>query len=194
MAGRQGIAALHWQAKYGVKPDQIYSLSAQIGHIESNNINMEYQKTNFGNRYDLGKGYFQMEVGYDDKGKSRGYQTAVQRYKNLLTSEYGMDKNELPSWVERAKKLNDPSKLPRWQQEELMLADLAMKPNNRKDIDEFIKTGSAKSLWVNSWYAGTNKDKKSIQWDKNIGSYKNTFSNDALEIEIRKNENLLEGK
>lgn len=187
MAGRLGTAALHWGEKYGATPDQIYSLSAQIGHIESNNINMEYQKTNFGNRYDLGKGYFQMEVGYDDNGKSRGYQTAVQRYKNLL-SEYGMDKNEFPPWVERAKKLNDPSKLPRWQQEELMLADLAMKPNNRKDIDDFLKTGIAKELWVNSWYAGTNKEKKSIQWDKNIVSYKDTFSKNALEIEMKKHE------
>lgn len=185
---KHGLAGLYWQKKFGASPDMVNNLSSQIGNVESSNQNLDYQavnsETGVVKRRDLGKGYFQMEVGFfttkSGKKKGKGFQTAVQRYINLISDEdkLNLGKKAVPKWVYDAKKSDDPSTLERWQQEELMLSYLAMNKGSDDVIKESLKTGDFKELWLKHWYAGDKQDAKSLQWDRNLKDHEFTYNRD----------------
>jgi hypothetical protein len=158
----------NWFAEnYGTDIDAVEGLIGQISKAESDNRNIV--QTIEGGGEGKGRGYFQFET----KEGSGAFQSALTRTATLYEK---LGKN-VPIWVKNAKKSDDATTLDRGQQEEVLLADLAMKRVQKtKGLgDELIRgaleSGSAKDLWLQAHWAGKKEDKKekSKYWDEKFG-------------------------
>ena len=166
-----------WFAKkYKSDVGSVGKMTRQIGYVESKNIPTAIQKSNVyddqgsitGSKSGPGRGLFQFET----KEGSGAFGTALNRSESLY-KEMGQ---EVPSWLTSAREHGDASKLKSWQQEEVLLGDLAMKSGSDKLISEALSTGSAKNLWLKKHWAGAKEGtpdylKKSSQWDKEMKTY-----------------------
>ena len=146
--------------EYGANDEQLNSLFNQIGKVESNNKNVT--QTGGG----PGRGFFQFET--ETGGGSGAFQVALNRYENLNKSK--IDVNwKAPDWFNKARISDNAMDLTREQQEDLLLADFAMKSGSDDLIRDSLKTGSAKELWLKKHWAGAEEGteeykKKGKQW------------------------------
>jgi len=196
-----GFAGVYWAREFGASPSRMNSISAQIGHMETDNENLDHQLSKSGKKiYGHGKGYFQFEVGFKN-GKPRGFQTAINRYINLITfpedkNGLGKDKSAIPKWVMDAKNHGDPSLLSRGHQEELMFANLAMQRNSNDSIKTALQTNDASNLWVDLHYGGKEKEDRKEKWgikmdlDSKKVTYKDTYQRSLMEDMIKGQEGL----
>ena len=150
---------------YGASDEQLDSMFNQIGQVESNNEDIVQEGGG------PGRGYFQFET----KEGSGAFQTALTRYENLNRREHG-EEWESPDWLVKARESDNAMDLSREQQEDLLLADLAMKSGSDELIKDSLETGSAKDLWLQKHWAGadigTEEYKaKGAQWDANAPAF-----------------------
>jgi len=179
-----GYAGLYWQSKFSVTTGQMDNISAQIGHMETDNRNLDYGERK--------GGYFQFQVGYKD-GKPRGFQTAINRYENLITGKengLGMDKSKVPTWLHKAREHDDPSKLSRSQQEELLMANLAMQSGSDDSIRKALQTGDAGDLWLDFHYGGEEKEDRSMKWNKKAPLAAQSYQTDLMGSAMTESEKL----
>ena len=160
----------NWFAeKYGADSDAIEGLIGQISKVESDNRNIPQIGGG------PGRGLFQFET----KDGSGAFQSALTRTATL----YGKLGKKVPTWVENARKpthssYDDATKLSKERQEEVLLADLAMKevqdtPGLGDElIRKALESGSAKDLWLQAHWAGKEEDRsgKSKYWDEKFQS------------------------
>ena len=168
-----------WFAKkYKSDVGSVGKMTRQIGYVESKNVPTAIQKSNvyddkggvIGSKEGPGRGLYQFET--SEGGGSGAFGTALNRSESL----YKKMGQEVPSWLTDAREHGDASKLKSWQQEEILLGDLAMKSGSDKLISEALSTGSAKNLWLKKHWAGAKEGtpdylKKSSQWDKGMKTY-----------------------
>ena len=160
----------NWFAEeYGADSDAIEGLIGQISKVESDNRNIPQIGGG------PGRGLFQFET----KDGSGAFQSALTRTATL----YGKLGKKVPTWVENARKpthssYDDATKLSKERQEEVLLADLAMKevqdtPGLGDElIRKALESGSAKDLWLQAHWAGKEEDRsgKSKYWDEKFQS------------------------
>jgi len=79
------------------------------------------------------------------------FRTALNRASNHYT-----DNNlSIPSWIQDAKKHNNPTRLNEEQQDDLFLADIFEREYSDKKINKFLQTGNKsiiKDLWLHQWH------------------------------------------
>jgi len=143
-------AMLNKFGKSGATSETINQMANIIGAVESGNQNI----SQIGGG--PGRGIYQFET-----GKGQGFETALNRIKRMYTEKQHLGKDKYPSWIDKAMKHGDASKLTPDQQKELLIADLYMKAGS----DEYLKTafssGNYKDLWLESHWAGADEDKES---------------------------------
>ena len=169
--------------QWGVAPEEIQKAMDKIAFHESKGVVDAIQKSDK-NKTGIGpgRGLFQFEK---TEGGSGAFQTALNRLENVH-KKHIKGEGGVPSWIEKAKSHDDATKLSREQQEELLLADLAMKSGSDKYINEALSTGSAKNLWLNKHWAGAEQGsegyiKKGKQWEREMETYKAQFKDNSAE-------------
>jgi hypothetical protein len=106
-----------------------------------------------------------LEASHPGKGRAQGkyqwktrnpegqasFRTALNRASNYYTN----NNLSIPSWIQEAKKHNNPTRLNEEQQDSLFLADIFERKYSDKKINKFLQTGNRdvlKDLWLNQWH------------------------------------------
>jgi len=95
------------------------------------------------------KGKYQWKT-INPKGQA-SFRTALNRASNYYTN----NNLSIPSWIQEAKKHNNPTRLNEEQQDSLFLADIFERRHSDKKINKFLQTGNRdvlKDLWLNQWH------------------------------------------
>ena len=156
--------------RYNADIKTINSILHQIGYVESKNVPDAIQIARGGGD-GPGRGLYQFET---STGRGSGaFQTALNRLENF----YNKIGEVVPDWVINAKSHDNAALLSVSQQQDVLLADLAMKEGSDKLILEAINSGNAKELWLKKHWAGANEgtveyEYKGLQWDKDMKTYK----------------------
>ena len=105
-----------------ITTQQIDQLVNEFASVEAGGQNIRQElagEVGTGKGTGKGSGFFQFET-----GKGQGFETALNRVKNMYKGKLEGGERSAPSWVNEALKHGDPTKLSKEQQRELLIANL----------------------------------------------------------------------
>ena len=149
--------------KSGATQEKINQITNIIGTLESQNQNIAQSGGG------PGRGLYQFET-----GEGQGFETALNRIKRMYTEKKHLGKDKYPSWIDKAMKHGDATKLTPAQQKELLIADLYMKAGSDEKLIGAFSEGNIKDLWLDMHWAGKAEDRpsKSAYYDSVMAGVK----------------------